>query len=132
MPPGFDRANQHHIRRDQHKHGFDGTRPLGVPDTVLNQINGANVAELRARGLIAPKGMQNIRGGAYLFSGRFMFGAANVLGLLDGLLLDYDVYRRAQENGCSWGEQFNKDNENNQYIVTPFGVIPNVHYNPQA
>lgn len=45
------------------KHGFpDNAVPNGIPSEVLEKLNGYNVEALRGRGMIGPKGTENVRG----------------------------------------------------------------------
>ena len=126
------------------KHGNPGFRPEGIPDSVMNKLNGLNVGEARRYGIIPEKGMAwgmnpegeivsgNVRGGSYLLPNRSMFGfmggAVGVLGLLDGLLLDYGTYRNANKCNRSFEEQFIEENKNYPYLLTPVGILPNPSY----
>jgi len=76
------------------KHGF--AEAPSIPRDVLNRLNGANVTELRAQGLLGRKGTQNIRGFRYL--------RGRVLGLVGflGVWLDArDAVRCAELYGGS-------------------------------
>lgn len=130
------------------KHGNPGIRPFGIPDDVMNKLNGLNALESRRYGLIPQKGVAcginpegetvsgNIRGGSYLFPNRTLFnvtgGAIGVLGFIDGLFIDYDTYSRSTEGNRSFGEQFKQDNRNYPYLITPLGILKNPSYFPEA
>ncbi|MBK8813139.1 MAG: RHS domain-containing protein [Acidobacteria bacterium] len=114
------------------KHGFPSVPPEGLPQPVLNKLNGLNVDVLRQYELIPPKGSANIQGGRYLFPGRSIFGTMGrtvlYLGIVEGLLIDYGTYFRAESCGRTFGEQFAEDNRNYRYIMTPLGLLPNPSY----
>jgi RHS repeat-associated protein len=116
------------------KHGKQGIRPAGIPDDVLNKLNGLNVKELRARNMIGPKGTENIKRGAYLSPGRRLFTVLNVLSLALSVIeeneAERDLQMRAKKNGRTPEEQFWKDSEmkgHPQFYMTPFGPMPNPH-----
>jgi RHS repeat-associated protein len=78
------------------KHGF--TEPPAIPREVLNKLNGANVAELRAQGVIKARGRQDIRGGKYMRGAGRVFGAVGDLALL---LQALDACQRAAQHGTN-------------------------------
>ena len=113
------------------KHGYDGTRPIGIPDDVVNKLNGLNVNELRRQGILGLRGTVNIRGASYLNRGRVLYGmglTVGILGLVDGILNDYYVYRQSQESGCSMFEQYQRNTQDSEYLITPFGVMRNPNF----
>jgi len=124
------------------KHGLPAVRPPGVPDSVVNNINALNIIELRARGILPPKGQSGldlggpkrvnikIKGYSYITGNLFgiMGGAICLVGLADGLLTDYETYSKAQANNRSFGEQFAVENENYKYVMTPLGLLPDPYY----
>jgi hypothetical protein len=129
------------------KHGKDGIRPPNIPDDVLHQINGLNVQNLRDEGIIPQRGIANatniygeevsgnIKGARYLFQGRVMYGmgiTVGILGLFNGLFDDYEIYQNSQESGCPFGEQLRRETQDSEYLNTPFGVIKNPYYAPEA
>jgi RHS repeat-associated protein len=80
------------------KHGL--STPTDIPQDVISKLNGANIAELRAQGLIGPKGFQNIKA----------FGKA--LGIIGLVISFYDFYqaeKRAEENGVDIWTQLQVD-----------------------
>jgi RHS repeat-associated protein len=122
------------------KHGFPGTRPPNVPDDVINNLNGLNLKELRARGLVPPRGVArgpngesgNVKRGGYLSPGRTLFSALNLAGLALSLLDEYeaqqDLRTRGRKNGLTPAEQFFLDSEkagHPDYYMTPFGPMRN-------
>ncbi len=64
-----------------------------IPPQVLNKLNGLNVSELRARGLLAPKGTEDIRGMKY--QAKFRAGG-RLLGVA-GFLLDVKTALHASQ-----------------------------------
>jgi hypothetical protein len=114
------------------KHGHLAETPANVPRSVLAQINGANVAELRRRGLLGPKGTMDIRGASYLEKGRTLLGTAgNVLALAHRAAIDYEVYRRAQENDLTFAEELQVESiimGNPRMVWTFLGYVPNPYY----
>jgi len=78
------------------RHGFRGTP--GVPRDVLNRINGENVAQLRARGLLAPRGEQNIRGGRYSSGVSTLFGSVALGATILGAYLDIREAKELEMN----------------------------------
>jgi RHS repeat-associated protein len=124
------------------RHGFPGTRPPGIPDDVINNLNGLNLKELRRLGHVPPRGVArgpngedgNVKHGKYLFPGRTLFSALNLAGLALSLLDEYeaqqDLRTRGRKNGLSPAEQFFFDSEkagHPDYYMTPFGPMPNPH-----
>jgi RHS repeat-associated protein len=86
------------------KHGFpDNEVPPGIPNDVINKLNGLNVNELRAAGELPPG---NIRRGNYLNPGRTLFPALMWLPGILGEILDYrDLKTRGRKNGLSVDEE---------------------------
>ncbi len=114
------------------KHGHNAEPPTGIPETTLNRINGLNVEELRKRQLIGPKGSENInpnKGGGYLFPGRRIYGAINILGLFDGLVNDAALQKRASTNGRTFNEQQRIElMGQGPYVDSIIGPLPNPYY----
>jgi RHS repeat-associated protein len=109
------------------KHGQSASRPVAMPQDVVNRLNSLNVTEMRRRGLIGPVGKQNIHGGRYLNPGRLL----SWFGPFSGLLADLDTYRRGCAIGISFSEQLRRDLTgagNSEYVLTPFGPMPNPFY----
>ncbi|KAB8144383.1 RHS repeat-associated core domain-containing protein [Chloroflexia bacterium SDU3-3] len=116
------------------KHNKPGEIPSGMPEEVINNINGVNVSQLRRRGLIPEKGVApSIKNGSYLLEGRTIMGVTGlVLSLIPGVIDDIDRFNRASKNGISFDAQLEKDVRdmgNPQYIDTPLGPFPNPWYN---
>ena len=129
------------------KHGFPGTRPPNVPNDVINNLNGLNLKELRARQLVPPRGVArgtngesgNVKGGSYLNPGRNLFSALNItqlaLSLLDEFESQQDLRTRGRKNGLTPGEQFFLDSEkagHPHYYMTPFGPMRNPYAGGRA
>lgn len=120
------------------KHGFPGTRPANVPNDVINNLNGLNLKELRARNLVPARGTGgaagNVKRGLYLNPGRTLFCALNIAGLALSALDEYgaeqDLAIRGRKNGLSPEEQFYVDSVragHPEYYMTPFGPMRNPH-----
>ena len=122
------------------KHGGPTSRPDGIPDSVMNKVNGINVNEMRRRGTLPAQ----FRRGAYLreadsTTGRpaaQMFGGIrglrlgiNVVSAVQGVVNDYEVYRRAKQNNRSIWTQYHEDwKTQGPYIMTMIGPMPNPCY----
>ena len=111
------------------RHGFSGQTPANIPESVLNAINGVNVAELRRRGLVGPKGTENINRARYVRPGSRMFSAlTGFLQFLSEYAEQVDLARRAAANGVSPGRQLCSESEalgHPTTMSTPFGIVPN-------
>ncbi len=106
------------------KHGYTASPPKNIPRAVLDKINGANVSELRRRGAIPQKGTAeatNVRGGGYLRAGARVF---TVFNFVHGLITDAATLKQARENNLTMQQQSIINNQNTEYISTPFGVFP--------
>lgn len=109
------------------KHGFpDNVRPPGIPDDVIDAINGVNINQLRAEGALAPKGQENITNSRYLRPGRTLGLLFPLTAVLDELAADITLARRAKsakrsthDQMCS--EQFPFDGK--MFLMTTFGPI---------
>jgi RHS repeat-associated protein len=117
------------------KHHRPGSMPPGMPEDVVNKLNGLNVKELRARNLIGERGTVNIKRGGYLNAGRTLFTFLNVLSFGLSFLEEYeeerDLEMRAKKHGRTVDEQLWKDSEmkgHPQFMMTPFGPAPNPFY----
>lgn len=107
------------------KHGFpDNVRPEGIPDSVVNAINGVNVAQLRARGTLPDA----FRSGRYLDPGR----ALSVLNVADILLNEYiqqkDLETAGRKDHISPYDEFCNRSlaaGNPKYYMTSIGPMPN-------
>ncbi len=76
------------------KHGL--TEPPVLPGDVVNKLNGAQVEQLRARGILKPKGEQDIRGFDYPGAPRVAGTVLGAVGLLSQLLQAYLAQRCAE------------------------------------
>ncbi len=85
------------------KHG--GIPTVEVPGAVMNRLNGLNVAELRARGLLGPKGTENIRG--FRYQARFR-GAGRALGAAGSLADAASMVAAAQAATCNRTSPFDE------------------------
>jgi RHS repeat-associated protein len=119
------------------KHGNAGVRPGGVPEGVMDTLNGVNVDMLRRTGGMGPKGTENLRGGRYVLPGRSFYGVAalQILSILPVILEEdlawKELEARAGKHGLTPQEQFFIDSErlgHPQFYMTPIGPMPNPHY----
>ncbi|MBK9066951.1 MAG: RHS repeat-associated core domain-containing protein [Gemmatimonadetes bacterium] len=85
------------------KHG--GVPTGEVPGVVMNRLNGLTVAELRARGLLGPKGTENIRG--YRYQARFR-SAGRALGAAGFLADAANVTAAAEAAACNGTSPFDE------------------------
>ena len=51
-----------------------------------------------------------------------------ILTLVQGIVEDFNLYIRARNNGRSFSEQFQRENEDVEFFITPIGIIPNPYY----
>jgi RHS repeat-associated protein len=111
------------------KHGFtDNVRPPGIPDSVVDAINGINIDQLRLQGDLGPKGTVDITNGGYLNFGR-------LLGLLPTISMftsewrqESDLHGRAKSNNRSDFDQFCSESQaagNPKLYLSPLGYAPN-------
>lgn len=109
------------------KHDKSGQRPPGIPNRIVDRINGQNLQELRARGAIVPG--EPIRRGAYLDAGRTMWGATGAINFLRGIVDDVRLNNEASKNGRSFQEQQRIEMmKMGPYIDTIIGPIQNPYY----
>lgn len=109
------------------KHGFpDNVRPPGVPDDVIDAINGVNINQLRAEGNLAPKGQSNITNSRYLRPGRTLGLLLPLTAVLDELAADITLARRAKSANRSTHDQMCSEQfpyDGRMFLMTTFGPI---------